>query len=83
MLAREARELAYPTHACYIFAGGRERERAHIILSFRAGWKVSPPPVYLLAAFRFVCTPKGPPDLEICTLWDQSHLKGLKDKQPS
>ena len=27
VLAREAREPAYPTHACYIFAGGRERER--------------------------------------------------------
>ena len=26
-----ARELAYPTHACYIFAGGREREGGHIL----------------------------------------------------
>ena len=83
----QGRRESWPTphtRATFLPEGERERGRAHIILSFRAGWKVSPPPVYLLAAFRFVCTPKGPPpDLEICTLWDQSHLKGLKDKQPS
>ena len=51
------------------FAGGRERGH---ILFYLSG------PVYLLAAFRFVCAPKGPLDLEICTLCGTESHEGIK-----
>ena len=80
----QGRRESWPTpHTRATFLPEGEREGGHILFYLSGPAGKFPRLPLTMAAFRFVCTPKGPPDLEICTLWDQSHLKGLKDKQPS